>query len=62
MNMLAFDHIRTMSHDFLRVSQYFTIPPKLYKRSEAVIRLESEREEREAELNRRRATSELDKS
>ena len=38
MNMLAFDPIRAMSHDFLRVSQYFAIPPKLYKRSEAVTR------------------------
>ena len=33
MNMLA------VSYDFLRVSQYFAIPPKLYKRSEAVARL-----------------------
>ena len=39
MNMLAFDPIRAMSGDFLRVSQYFAIPPKLYKRSEAVVRL-----------------------
>ena len=39
--MLAFDPIRAMSSDFPRVSQYFTIPPKLYKRSEAVVRLES---------------------
>ena len=39
MNMLAFDPIRAMSHDFLRVSQYFTVPPKLYKRNEAVVRL-----------------------
>ena len=37
--MLAFDPIRAMSHDFLRVSQYFIIPPKLYKRSEGVVRL-----------------------
>ena len=42
MNMLAFDPIRAMCHDFLRVSQYFAIPPKLYKRSEAVVRLELE--------------------
>ena len=35
----TFDPIRAMSHDFLRVSQYFPIPPKLYKRSEAVVRL-----------------------
>ena len=39
MNMLAFDPIRTMGHDFLRVSQCFVILPKLYKRSEAVDRL-----------------------
>ena len=39
MNMLAFDPIRTMHHDFLTVSQYFTIPPKLYIRGEAVDRL-----------------------
>ena len=39
MNMLVFDSIRAMSHDFLRVSQYFTMPPKLYKKSEAVVRL-----------------------
>ena len=39
MNMLAFDPIRAMSCDFLRVSQYFTISPKLYKRGEAVDRL-----------------------
>ena len=44
MNMLAFDPIWAMSHDFLRVSQYFTIPPKLYKRSEAVARLVRRRE------------------
>ena len=43
MNMLVFDPIGTMSHDFLRVSQYFAIPPKLYKKSEVVVRLESER-------------------
>ena len=36
MNMLAFDPIRAMNHDFLRVSQYFTIPAKLYKRRQAV--------------------------
>ena len=39
MNMLAFDPIRAMNPDFLRVLQYFAIPPKLYKRSEAVVRL-----------------------
>ena len=39
MNMLAFDPIREMSHDFLRVSQYFAIPPKLYKRTEAIVGL-----------------------
>ena len=42
MNMLVFDPFRAMSHDFLRVSQYFVIPPKLYKRSEAVVRLGEE--------------------
>ena len=41
MNMLVFDPIRTMNHDFLTVSQYFTIPLKLYKKSEAVVRSES---------------------
>ena len=35
--MLAFDHTSTMSHDFLTVLQYFAKPPKLYKRSEAVV-------------------------
>ena len=39
MNMLAFDPIGAMSHDFLSVLQYFAMPPKLYKRSEAVARL-----------------------
>ena len=39
MNMLMFDPIRAVSHDFLRVLQYFAVPPKLYKRSEAVDRL-----------------------
>ena len=39
MNMLAFDPIRAISNDFLRVVQYFTMPPKLYKKSEAVVRL-----------------------
>ena len=39
MNMLTFHPIKAMSRDFLKVSQYFTIPPKLYKRSEAVVRL-----------------------
>ena len=38
MNMLAFDLIRAM-----RVSQYFAIPPKLYKKSEAVVRLAREK-------------------
>ena len=38
--MLAFGPIRAMSHDFLRVSQYFPIPTKLYKKSEAVIKRE----------------------
>ena len=37
--MLAFDPIRATSHDFLRVSQYFAMPPILYKKSEAVVRL-----------------------
>ena len=53
--MLAFDNIRAMSRDFLRVSQYSAIPSKLYKRSEAVVRLV--RVEPELE-NRRRTTSE----
>ena len=58
--MLAFDPIGVMSHDFLRVSQHFTIPPKLYKRSEAVARLVRGRARvrREAEINRKRTTSE----
>ena len=51
-----------MSHDFLRISQYFGIPPKLYKKSEAVVRSvrgESERQQlREGSVNRRRATTE----
>ena len=42
MKMLAFDPIRAKSHDFLRISQYFTIPPKLYIKSEAVVRLDTE--------------------
>ena len=49
MNMLAFDPIRAMTHDFMRVSEYFAIPPKLYKKREAVVKLE---------LGRRIATSE----
>ena len=40
MNMLAFDPIMAMSHDFLSMSEYFTIPPELYKKSEAVVKLE----------------------
>ena len=36
--MLVFDPIRAMSHDVLR------IPPKLYEKSEAVVRLEESRE------------------
>ena len=40
MNMLASDSSMAMSHDFLRVSQYVTIPPKFYKKkSETVVRL-----------------------
>ena len=54
MNMLAFDLIWAMNHDFLRVAQNFAIPPKSYKRSEAVVRLGR----RAREANRRRATSE----
>ena len=54
MNMLVFDPIRAMNHDFLSVSQYFAIHPKLYKRSEAVGRLGR----RAREPNRKRATSE----
>ena len=53
MNMLAFDPIRAMSHDCLRVSQYFAVPPRLYKKGEAVARLEEPRK-----LDRRRVTSE----
>ena len=48
--MLEFDPIRAMSGDFLRVLQYFAIPPKLYKMSKAVVKL--------GELGRRRVTSE----
>ena len=39
MNMLVFDPTGAMSHDFMRVSQYFAIHAKLYKRREAVVRL-----------------------
>ena len=39
MNMLAFDPIRAMGCDFLRVLHYFTIAAELYKKSEAVDRL-----------------------
>ena len=46
MNMLAFDPIRAMIHDFLRVCQYFAIPSQWYKRSEAVARLVMRRESR----------------
>ena len=53
MNMLAFDPVRAMSCDFLRVSQYFTIPPKLYTKNEDVVRLDREVGAR----GRRRATS-----
>ena len=53
MNMLVFDPIKAMSHDFLRVLQYFAIPPKLYKKSEAVVKLK-----RREELGRRKASSE----
>ena len=55
--MLAFDPIGAMSCDFLRVYQYFAVPPILCKRS-TVVKLERERERGEPELNRRRATSE----
>ena len=37
--MIAFDPIRAMSHDFLQVLQYFTIPPKLYEMNKAVVGL-----------------------
>ena len=49
MNMLAFDPVRVISqsHNFLRVLQYFAIPPKLYNKSEAVVS-----QERVKELNR----------
>ena len=49
MNMLAFDPIKAMNHNFLRVSLYFAIPPELDKKSEAVDSLER---------GRRRAKSE----
>ena len=39
MNMLMFDPIRAMSHEVV-TSGNFAIPPKLWKRSEAVVRLE----------------------
>ena len=61
MNMLVFDPIRAMSHDFLRVSQYFTIPPKLYKRSEAVVRLEAGELEKQTEEEQHQ-NKKLDKS
>ena len=57
MNMLAFDPIRAMTHDFLRVLQYFIIPTKLYKKSEAVDRL-SRREAGEGQIKNKK----LDKS
>ena len=40
MNMLAFDPNRAMSHKVV-TSESFAIPPKLYERSEAVVRLDS---------------------
>ena len=52
MNMPTFDPIGAMNCDFLRDLQYFAIPPKLYKKSEAVVKLEK------GGLGRRRATSE----
>ena len=52
MNMQAFDPIRAMSHDFLRLSQYFAIPPKFFLKSETVVKLEL------GELGRRRTTTE----
>ena len=60
MNMLVFDPIRAMSCDFLRVSQYFTITPKLYKRSEAVVRLEKVGEsEKAGELGKQQEKSNI---
>ena len=56
--MLAFDPIRVMNHDFLRVSCYFAIYPKLYKRSEAVDRVGRRRAIHR--IARRRTTSEPD--
>ena len=50
-----------MSCDFLRVSQYFTIPPKLYKRSEAIVRL-VRREIRRQTGEEQHQYKELDKS
>ena len=43
--MLAFDPINTMCHGILIISQYFGIPFKLYKKSEAVVRLARGRRE-----------------
>lgn len=48
--MLAFDPIRAMSCDFLRVLQYFTIHPKLYKKTEAVVRLDWRKESKGQEI------------
>ena len=62
MNLLAFDPIRAMRCDFLRVCQYFTIPPKLYKRSEAVFRLESEESQSKKTGKEQHQNKELDKS
>ena len=58
MNMLTFDPIRAMNHDILRALQYFTIPPKLYRKGEAVVGLARARETKGRELGRRKATSE----
>ena len=54
MNMLAFDPIRAMNHDFLGVVQCLQ---KCIKMSEAVVRLELG--VRVEELIRRRATSRI---
>ena len=51
MNMLAFDPIRAMSHDFLRVCNILQYLQNCIK-SEAVVKLEK------GELGRRRVTSE----
>ena len=57
--MVAFDPIRAINQDFLRFLQYFSIPPKLYKKSEPVVKLEREGRVRQEKTNIR--NKELDK-